>query len=157
MPGRKSKHIILKLIKQALCSTCQVQWIEGNVQFNKSPISGGLWSQRVKQFGVRWWKAEHGRWEAPAHRLKCAATECWAPSPAVADNSLWQSLCQSKCFCTLPAVPAPPRGPHLCSLVKSSHPCHKEVPPSSPLHRWPKWNTKGKQSTLPSYPGPPSL
>ena len=102
-----------------------MQWIKGNVQFNKSPILGGLWSQRVKQFGVRWRKAERGRWEAPAHRLRCTATEHWAPSPTVADDSLWQSLCWSKCFCTLPAVPAPPRGPHLCSLGKPSHPAMK--------------------------------
>lgn len=39
-PGRKSNHIILKLIKCILLGTCQVQCIEGNIKFNKSLIAG---------------------------------------------------------------------------------------------------------------------
>lgn len=142
-PGRKSKHIILKLIKYVLFSTCQVQCVEGNVKFNRSLISGVLRSQRVKKFasevikGRTWGEGLRLPTLPQVHSYR--ARRKWSPlweEERVGRRQHWARASNSKNKGFLRAQ----RCYEDLTLLthKSSHRCHKEgatVIPSSQMNK----------------------
>lgn len=146
-PGRKSKHIILKLIKYVLFSTWQVQCVEGNIKFNRSLISGVLRSQRVKKFASEVIKGR--TWGGGLRRPNTASgTQLQSEEKVVPTVEGGESREEA----ALSFLRAQRCCEDLTLLThKSSHRCHKEgatIIPSSQMNK----ARRGSYSKTPSHP-----